>query len=404
MNPAPARSERLPRVLFAVEGNTDIRLVTLFADVCDLTLLVPAEHYESSGLEDRVRRSGAAVRAEKIPGDRLRYQLASLRWLWRRAGDFEVILAQEMLRGTLNAGLAGRRRRVPVLGYTCMPPLEYFRCRRLRGQPLLPAVLGQAVIRSLLAINGRLVTRCLALGAYLAEVARRTCPNVEVAHYYGVDTDLYRPVPPDERAALRARLGLPADALLVFFASRVSHEKDPETALRAVARVREQGIPAVIINLGGGYREFIELGRALGLPDPGEWVLGRPAEHPMGGLERYFQAADVLLQCSLEEGLGMTPLEALACGTPAIATRVGGLAATLPGHARLVPRRDVEAAVRELAWVHAHPEEARAEALRSRSFVEREHSRQAARRYWASEFLRAAGRPPDDNTLPRVQR
>ena len=58
---------------------------------------------------------------------------------------------------------------------------------------------------------------------------------------------------------------------------------------------------------------------------------------------------------SLAEGLGISPrLKSLACGTPVVATAVGGMAVELEGYARLVPRRDAEAMARELLWVAAN--------------------------------------------------
>ena len=49
----------------------------------------------------------------------------------------------------------------------------------------------------------------------------------------------------------------------------------------------------------------------------------------MKELADYYRAADVLVQGSLEEGLGFSPLEALACETPSWPRAVGGLAAHL---------------------------------------------------------------------------
>src|SRR5690606_41310076 len=139
--------------------------------------------------------------------------------------------------------------------------------------------LGMAAIRTHMAVSGRLVTRCRAWGPYLQEVARRSCPAVEPGHYYGVDVGLFRPATPDERRALRDKHDLPKAAFLIFLASRVSHEKDPETALRGVALARSRGLPAVLLNLGGGFRDFLDLARRLNLPDHERWVLGRPAQH-----------------------------------------------------------------------------------------------------------------------------
>jgi glycosyltransferase involved in cell wall biosynthesis len=83
-------------------------------------------------------------------------------------------------------------------------------------------------------------------------------------------------------------------------------------------------------------------------------------------------------QASLAEGLGLSPLEALACGVPAVCTAVGGLAANLNGYARLIPRGDFQKMAGELAWVAAHPQAARAQALEGRQFVIYQWSREKA--------------------------
>ena len=49
------------RVLFFVEGFTDIRFVVGLSEICDLTLAVPARAYRESGLDERLRESGARV-------------------------------------------------------------------------------------------------------------------------------------------------------------------------------------------------------------------------------------------------------------------------------------------------------------------------------------------------------
>jgi D-inositol-3-phosphate glycosyltransferase len=135
---------------------------------------------------------------------------------------------------------------------------------------------------------------------------------------------------------------------------------------------------AVLLNLGGGYKDFVALAASLGLPDASQWVLGRPAAHPMTEVADYFRAADVVAQASLAEGLGLSTLEALACGTPVVATEVGGMAIALRGVARLTPRRDATAMALEFVWIARHREEARAQALQGREMVRREWSREKA--------------------------
>lgn len=361
------------RVLFLVEGFTDIRFVEGLSRICDLTIVVPERQYLSSGLRDRVADLLLPLKVVPIPGRRLAFQLLSLAALWRRAADFDVILAQEAMRGALNANLVGKLKHVPVVTYVGISPLEYFRCRRERGQlGPLGSALGEAVIHALLRINGRMATRCLAMGPYLRKVAARYCPRTETGLYYGVNTRLFRPAAAAERAALRRLLGLPRDQFLVLLSSRISHEKDPETVLCAVAIARARGLDAVLLNLGGGWREFLALARTLGLSESDRWVMARPAANPMTEVFDYFRAADAVAMASLAEGAAYSTLEALACGLPLVATAVGGMAVQLRGYARLVPRRDSVAMARELLWVAANPAAARAQALKGRAYVVRE--------------------------------
>ena len=367
------------RVLFFVEGFTDIRFLVGLSEMCDLTVAVPSRAYRSSGLVDRVAASGARLSVNEIPGGRFAYQLRSLRYLWRCAGEFDLVLAQEMLRGALNANLVGAVKGVPVVTYMGISPIEYFRCRRERGQiGALAGIGGELAIRTLMWANGAMASRTLVMGSYLAQVAAPFSTRVAQGRYYGVDTALFRPASPAERVELRRRLDLPVDRFLVLLSSRISHEKDPETVLRAVATVRARGVDALVLNLGGGHREFLALAHALGLESPAHWVLARPAVHPMEGLADYYRAADVLAQGSLEEGLGLSPLEALACETPVVATAVGGMAAHLGTVAALTPRRDVEAMAEALLTVAANPVQARALASLGREYVQRHWTRGAA--------------------------
>ncbi|MBV9769061.1 MAG: glycosyltransferase family 4 protein [Bryobacterales bacterium] len=373
----PARSPL--RVLFVVEGYTDIRFVTGISEICDLTMVVPARQYHESGLDQRILNSGAKIRVDELAGGRLQYQAACFNYLRRNARKFDVILSQELLRGSLDACLIGWLYKKPVVIYITLPHLEYFRCRRLRGQQSwIQAKLGETVMRTLIWTTSKLATRCVAIGPYLVDVASRHSNRVSTGYYYGVDTRLYRPASEAEKLRLRATLDLPAGKFLILSGSRISHEKDPETVLRAVSLARAQGLDAVVLNLGGGYQDFLRLARELSLSDAEQWVLGRPAVHPMQGLADYYRASDALAQGSLDEGAGMTPLEALACAVPAVCTAVGGMARIAPDYVRLTPRRDADAMANEFLWIASHRGEALAQAKRGREFIEREWNRERA--------------------------
>ncbi len=378
---------RAPRVLFFVEGFTDIRFVLGLNEICGLTLTVPARQFHESGLDARLEQAGANFPVHRIPGGRFAFQILSLLWLFRHARLFDVILAQDCARGALNANLVGKLLGIPVLNYLGIAPLEYFRCRRERRQiGALGAAIGTTVLWSLLTVNGWLARRCLAMGPYLVDVARRYYRDVRLGLYYGVDTTLFRPASQDERRALRLRHDLPEEKFLVLLSSRISHEKDPETVLRACAAARERGLDLVLLNLGGGYQRFLQLAGDLGLPDAEHWVLGRPAAHPMGDLADYFRCADALALGSLAEGAAFSTLEALACGTPVVATAVGGMAVQLAGLARLVPRQDVVAMADALCWIAQHPQESRTLAARGRDYVSRHWQRDLGFRELRRQF------------------
>ncbi len=144
-----------------------------------------------------------------------------------------------------------------------------------------------------------------------------------------------------------------------------------------MALARARGLDAVLLNLGGGYREFLALPARLGIGNADRWILGRPAVHPGRELADYFRAADV---SRLRRWLRVRvlTLEALACATPVVATAVGGMAVQLDGYAELTPRRDHEAMAAALLAVAADPAAARARAVRGRDYVCREWNREKA--------------------------
>lgn len=376
-----------PRVLFVVEGHTDIRFVVGLAGICDLTMLVPAAAFRASGLDNRLREAGLRVTVHELSGGRVAFQWKSFLWLWRHAPRFDVVFSQELLRGTLSANLACSPRGIPVVASVLVPAIEYFRCRRERRQiGPLRSWLGETVMRWLMTVNGRLVSRCVAWGPYLCSVAARYSAAVQPGHYYGVDTGYFRPAEAGEKADLRRRHGLPEDKFLILFPSRVSHEKDPETVLRATAQLRLLGVDAVVLNLGGGYEDFLRLAAELNLPQAAQWAMGRPAMHPMRELADFFRAADVICQASLEEGLSLATLEGLACGVPVVASAVGGMAARLPEHALLTPRRDAPAMAAAFQKIARDPAAAKLHALRGRDWVVAECRREVAFADWKRIF------------------
>ncbi len=392
------------RLIFFVEGFTDIRFVSGLAQVCDLTMVVPARSYRESGLESRVSEAKVPIRVEKIGGGRIAFQLRSFLWLWKHAREFDGILAQEMLRGALNSTVIGKLRGVPVATYLGIAPVDYFRCRRERKQiGFFKALVGEWVIRLLLKINGRLSDICLGMGPYLREVGAKYCSRTAVGLYYGVDTHLFRPATAQEIRELRQRLRLPTDKFLVVLSSRISHEKDPETVLKACSLARNRGVDLVLLNLGGGFRDFLALAKKMGIANDDQWVLGRAAVNPLRDLADYFRAADALALASLAEGAAFSTLEALACGTPVVATDIGGMHVQLQGYASLVPRQDFQQMAKAIECVAKQPKPARDQAMRGREYVVREWNHQKAFSDLIHTMISISNLPKEE-TLPTAHK
>lgn len=159
----------------------------------------------------------------------------------------------------------------------------------------------------------------------------------------GVDLEHFRPTAGGMQAA-RSRLGVSPEALLLLFVGRLQPLKAPDVLLRAAAELpehlREQTVVAVVGGpSGNGHDEPTTL-RALA----GSLGLHARFEPPVdrGRLRDWYLAADVVAVPSHNESFGLVALEAQACGTPVVATDVGGLRTTV-AHGRsglLVPGHD----------------------------------------------------------------
>jgi len=178
----------------------------------------------------------------------------------------------------------------------------------------------------------------------------------------GVNLELFRPIDPDEA---RKKLGLPNGRRLLLFVGRLDPVKGLNVLLEAMCELtrrlkpcRAQDLTLAIIggDLEAGFEALTndakclqEIRRELGLEDLVMFIGSRSQEV----LPYYYSAAVACVMPSLYESFGMVALEAMACGTPVIASRVGGLTFTVRDGETgfLVPERDPKALAEKLELI-----------------------------------------------------
>jgi glycosyltransferase involved in cell wall biosynthesis len=136
----------------------------------------------------------------------------------------------------------------------------------------------------------------------------------------GIDTSVFRP---QDRATLKHELGV-GDATLLVCAGRLDPLKGTSVAVRALAQLRAAAAPVRLAVLGDGpdLESLRALTAELRLDDAVTFVPPQP--HPE--LARWLAAADAFLfPTRLNEAAPLVPLQAMACGTPVVASDVGTL-------------------------------------------------------------------------------
>jgi D-inositol-3-phosphate glycosyltransferase len=163
---------------------------------------------------------------------------------------------------------------------------------------------------------------------YEAEQTKITIipPGVDISHFY--------PIPGDDAKDF---IGIPYDRMMLFV-GRIEPLKGVDTLIKAISIIRQKGVLdrhcCLCVSIIGGEPnaepetmsdEMARLQQLCEQQGLGNLVtfLGRRGQDT---LPYYYSAADVVVMPSHYESFGMVALEAMACGTPVIATQVGGLA------------------------------------------------------------------------------
>ncbi|MBN1991741.1 MAG: glycosyltransferase [Anaerolineae bacterium] len=181
----------------------------------------------------------------------------------------------------------------------------------------------------------------------------------------GVDLERFQPL---DRAEARRYIGIPPDHQMILFVGRIQPLKGIDILMRALALVKQRD-PAIAQNIcvtiiGGdpnpdAETEKVELERLeslraeLGISDLVTFLGAKDQDT----LVYYYSAAEMVVMPSHYESFGMVALEAMACGTPIIASDVGGLSFSIEDgfNGYLVPGRNPQALADKIVMLLKYP-------------------------------------------------
>ena len=220
----------------------------------------------------------------------------------RRAFDFDVIDGYYLYPDAVAAGMLARRFDRPVVMTALGSDVSLIAQARGERAMILRATERAAAVTTVCAA---LRDELVALGA--------AAEKIHVVEH-GVDLDLFHP--PADRAALRTLLGI--DAPTVLTVGHLIDLKGHDFAIRALAQL--PGVRLMIAGHGPRHAALQALAGAIGVADRVTF-LGHVDQTRLVDL---YGAVDVVANCSEREGISNVLLEALACGTPLVATPVWG--------------------------------------------------------------------------------
>ena len=187
-----------------------------------------------------------------------------------------------------------------------------------------------------------------------------------------IEDFLKEPLPSEVEAA-RTRLSKKAGDVFLITTSRLVKKNAVDDVIRALPHLPEN-VSFKILGKGPDLEMLQALAKELGVEERVSFL----GHVDMRELPAMLRAADIFIRPSLSEGMGNSPIEAMAAGIPVIGTQEGGLADSIidpdrntgqQATAYAVDARDPEGIARQVTRIMEHPEEARKIAAYAKQFA-----------------------------------
>lgn len=179
----------------------------------------------------------------------------------------------------------------------------------------------------------------------------------------GIDLDRFQRLETHRREPLRAALGLPPQELIFAYSGKLNQGKGLEMLLTVWRDWVRQGRKGHLLLVGAGGGQFLSIETKLKRDVARHGLAERVTfSGYRQDVERWLQAADIFVFPSESESFGLAPLEANACGLPAIVTTAGALAETVPHQQAglAFPPGDADALFQAMQQLADHPDQRQA--------------------------------------------
>jgi glycosyltransferase involved in cell wall biosynthesis len=226
-------------------------------------------------------------------------------------------------------------------------------------------------------LNDRVVVNCEAVAEFCVERRSMDPENIEII-FNGVPLDEFREVSDSAAAEAAEELGIGADTPVVGTVARLEEQKGITHFLNAVPAVKEECPDVKVLIVGDGTLRgaLEEEARQLGIADNVIFT-GERRDVP-----RLYKLMDVKVISSIYEGTTLTVFEAMATGTPVVATTVDGVEEVIEDGATgmLVPPKDAASIAEVVTDLLTNPDRARLLSERAEQAVKQYDVRTSMRR------------------------